>query len=198
MRTKEGNKERDILQAAIAVFAKEGYANAKMHHIADGSGVAIGTVYLYFRNKEKILLHIFETVWRDLYERIREVRERTDLDPQAKVEGVIDAVFGYFEPVPQLALVFVNELPNIIRTNRRASFIPWYEKTLGQGESLITDGRKNGCFNPEVSPSFFRHMLLGGMRHLLYQWASDQRSFPLPELRRNFKTIMLFGIVKKG
>jgi len=56
MRTKEGNKEQAIVTAAINVFASVGYFDAKIHRIADNADIATGTVYLYFSNKEKILL----------------------------------------------------------------------------------------------------------------------------------------------
>ena len=194
MRIKEGNKEQDIIAAAIVVFGNEGYAKAKMHHIADGSGVGIGTVYLYFPNKEKILLRIFENVWKALHGKIAAVRRRADLDAVHKMYAVIDAVFDYFAAAPLLALVFVNEQQQIIRANRSAPFLEWYDKTLEESEALIVEGQRNGCFNPEVNSKFFRHFLFGGMRHILLQWASDPKAFPLATLRRNMKTVMFSGI----
>ena len=58
MRVKEGNKREDIIKAAIKVFAKNGFHNAKISKIAEVANVAAGSVYLYFKSKEDILYQI--------------------------------------------------------------------------------------------------------------------------------------------
>src|SRR5437773_8705999 len=55
----EGKRER-ILEAAIKVFAAEGFYNAKVSQIAQAAGVADGTIYLYFKSKDDLLIQLFE------------------------------------------------------------------------------------------------------------------------------------------
>src|ERR1700757_4629411 len=55
----EGKRER-ILDAAIKVFAAEGFYNAKVSQIAQLAGVADGTIYLYFKSKDDLLINRFE------------------------------------------------------------------------------------------------------------------------------------------
>jgi len=72
MRVKEGNKERDIIVAAVKIFASMGYHNAKISKIAETAGVATGSVYVYFKNKEDVLLKIFSDLWNKMYDELDE------------------------------------------------------------------------------------------------------------------------------
>ncbi len=58
-RKPEGDKRRRILEAAITVFAQKGYFTARITDIARSAGVADGTIYLYFNNKEDIIASVF-------------------------------------------------------------------------------------------------------------------------------------------
>ena len=54
------DKRERITEAAIAVFAEKGYRSSRVSDVAQAAGVADGTIYLYFKNKEDLLLSIFE------------------------------------------------------------------------------------------------------------------------------------------
>lgn len=194
MRTKQGDKERDIVSAAIVVFGTEGYSNAKMHHIADRAGIGIGTVYLYFRNKEKILRRIFEYVWKELFSRIEAIRVDKAASSPQKITTLIDAVFDYFASAPPLALVFVNEQQEVRRGSALPSFLPWYDKTLGECEKIIAEGQKNGAFNRDVSTKFFLQFFFGGIRSTLLQWAANPKAVSASELKQNLKKVIFSGI----
>src|SRR6266511_3896381 len=58
--THELGKRERILDAAIKVFAAEGFYNAKVSQIAQAAGVADGTIYLYFKSKDDLLIQLFE------------------------------------------------------------------------------------------------------------------------------------------
>src|SRR5438874_12513975 len=61
-----GPKRDVILRAAIDVFADRGYFNAQVADVARAAGVAAGTVYLYFKSKDDLLVSIFERSMRDV------------------------------------------------------------------------------------------------------------------------------------
>jgi len=69
-RKTDGKRER-ILEAAVKVFARKGYFAAKVSEIARKAGVADGTIYLYFRNKEDILVCLFDQAMAEYLERAR-------------------------------------------------------------------------------------------------------------------------------
>ena len=82
MRLKEGHKEKDIIDAAIKVFAEFGYHNAKISTIAKKANVATGSVYVYYKNKEDILFNIFDKLWQELFEKLRIVSDNNSLEPE--------------------------------------------------------------------------------------------------------------------
>jgi TetR/AcrR family fatty acid metabolism transcriptional regulator len=84
MRRKSGDKEKSIANAAIKVFARDGFHGAKITRIAEEAGVATGSVYLYFKNKESILKHLFSQLWQELHEAFDIAVHRTDLSAQGK------------------------------------------------------------------------------------------------------------------
>ena len=71
-REKVPDKRQRILDAALKVFAERGYYNAKVAEVARQAGVADGTIYLYFENKDDLLINLFEDRMDFLIRRLRE------------------------------------------------------------------------------------------------------------------------------
>lgn len=195
MRLKEGNKEKDILEAAIKVFAEDGYYGSKITKIADMAGVATGSVYVYFDNKESLLKRIFDDLWNQLYSELKFVTENKRLSPLEKLDAVIDSIFDLFTENPSLAVVFVNEQP-ILRRNSQGNFPNYNEKFLDMGEVIIKEGVNSGLVTENIDIKIFRHFILGAIRHLLQQWAEDPKEFSLNKIRQNIKYILKNGIKK--
>jgi TetR/AcrR family transcriptional regulator, fatty acid metabolism regulator protein len=194
MRVREGNKEKDIIEASIKVFAKEGFHQAKISTIAKVAGVATGSVYLYFKNKESILNKIFEELWQKIYTEASSLSKRKDMGPLEKFETLIDYVFDLFISNPSLAVVFVSEEHHLVR-NRKSVIPNFYEKFLDEGEAIINEGIKSGVFISNINVKVFRNFTFGGIRHLLHQWAQFPIEFPLNTVRQNVKYILKKGIL---
>jgi TetR/AcrR family fatty acid metabolism transcriptional regulator len=194
MRVKEGNKEADILDAAIKVFAKSGFHNAKIYTIAETAGIATGSVYLYFRNKEAVLNKIFENLWGQLYKEISELNQRDDLNAIDKIYYLIDLFFDIFFEKPELAIVFVNEQTNLSHA-KDDLWIRYNESFIEEGEKMLTEGINTGVINPNINVRAFRYFLLGGLRYMLDNWAKDQKALPINVLRQNVKLIIKKGIL---
>lgn len=193
MRKKEGNKEQEIIVASVRVFSCEGYSEAKIHKIADEAGIASGTVYLYFKNKEEILLRIFESVWKNLFERMEKV-DNKESEPIRKVQLLIDNVFEFFNSDPDLATVFVNEQHHIMKHNNTI-VMNNYTKTIGICEKVLNDGIKKNVFKKETDSIVFSTFFFGGIRYLLQQWAQNRKKISLEKSRENIKSLVLHGIV---
>jgi TetR/AcrR family fatty acid metabolism transcriptional regulator len=193
MRVKEGNKEKDILEAAIKVFAEVGYHKAKISKIAEIAGVATGSVYLYFKDKEDILLKIFEDIWNRLYEELNSVKSNDSLSPFDKFDAMIDLIFDIYIEKPALAIVFVNE-QNHIQKSAEDRFTSYYEKFLNLGEEIIKEGIAKKQFSPNVDIKILRYFIFGAIRSLLQHWAIDPKTYPLNKIRQNIKFITKYGI----
>lgn len=192
MRKKEGNKERDILEAAITVFAKYGYHNAKVSQISKEALVSVGSIYVYYKSKEDILNKIFAFLWDKLYERAEEIIADETTSPNEKLNLFIDTFFERFVSMPELAIVYVNEQRHM-ELGKNLLPISYY-KYLEIGEKIIDDGMKKKLYNPEVNVKIFRFFIIGGIRNLLEFWARNQDSLPLVELRKNVGLIIERGI----
>lgn len=194
MRTKEGNKDIAILEASIRVFAQYGYHDSKMHKIAEEAGVAIGSIYLYYKNKETILLKIFSQLWERLFNEFKSTAQRTDIQADGKFDAMIDLLFDVFIKDPALALVFVNEQSQLIQRQGK-DFTGYYEKFLNLGEEIVREGCRQKIFNPEIDIKIVRTFIFGGLRELLHQWASSPKTYSLISIRRNVKYLTKHGLL---
>lgn len=194
MRTREGNKERDILQAAIRVFSEYGFHNAKISKIAEEAGVATGSVYLYFANKNEILQHIFRDLWKEMSANIETLMQCQDLNSAQKLDGMIDLIFDRFIHKPDLAIVFVNEQNHLLMTGSEM-FREDYERFLVLGGQIVQEGIHNGIFRPDTDLDVLRSFVFGGVRYLMHQWAQDPERMPLLRIRQSVKSIIKTGIL---
>jgi TetR/AcrR family transcriptional regulator, fatty acid metabolism regulator protein len=194
MRKREGNKEQAILDAAVKVFAQHGYHRAKISSIADTAGIAVGSVYLYYKNKESILLTLFDRLWTELTGSLRIIVKRSDIDPSQKLDLVIDNFFGLFIANPSIASVFVNEQHHLIK-DKRGSVAKQYDDFLDLAEEIIREGIRKKKFNADVDIKLFRHFITGGLRSVLRQWSEQSQSFTLHRLRQNVKYFIKHGIL---
>ena len=194
MRKKEGNKEQSILDAAVKVFAQCGYHQAKVTAIAEGAGVATGSVYLYYENKEALLLTIFDQLWSNYTEALRKTVRRSDLKPTEKVDAIIDHLFNLFIKNPSLALVFVNEHHHLIR-DKRGNIVKHYENFLDLAEEIYREGKQTQQFSPDVDIKIFRDFITGGLRSVLRQWAQRPQTLSLDRIRDNVKRFIKYGVV---
>ncbi|HLP16146.1 MAG TPA: TetR/AcrR family transcriptional regulator [Bacteroidota bacterium] len=195
MRTLDLNKRKAILQAGISVFADDGYHTAKIAKIAELAGVATGSIYRYYPNKEAIIVVILEQLWEQLADEVRQLIHRTDLQPVEKLELIIDQVFDIFTANPSLAIIFVNEHHQFMMKGAgRVKAL--YDAFLDSCEQIVREGVARHIFNANVDIKIFRHYIIGAFRHLLQQWTMDPEGFPLNKLRQNLKFIIKNGIMQ--
>jgi TetR/AcrR family fatty acid metabolism transcriptional regulator len=193
MRRKEGNKEQDIISAAIEIFAKDGYHEAKISTIADRANVATGSVYLYFNSKEDLLVKIFFDLWIKLISLVKTINDRDDLTSIEKLEGFVDTVFDVFTANPKLALLFVKEQPHFLQ-DKNNKLNELYNNFLEIGEKILESGVNDNSFNKNLDKKITKNFIYGGVRHLLHLWALNPNEFPLNKVRQDIKYIVKKGI----
>lgn len=194
MRKKEGNKESDILSAAISVFAELGFFEAKISKIAEAANVSVGSIYVYYESKDDILLKIFDQIWGGLYKNLSGLVSRKDLSMVEKYDAMIDMIFDTFTEDSSTAIVIAHEQQRILmRTPDK--FTPYYDKFVGLGEKIVREGIKKGTFNPHINVNIFRQFLLGAFRDLINSWAVAPKEFPLNTMRQNIKFLSKYGLL---
>jgi TetR/AcrR family fatty acid metabolism transcriptional regulator len=195
MRVKEGNKSEDIQEAAIKIFAEYGYFNAKISKIAEVAGVAIGSVYVYFKNKEDILSNIFNTLWKNMYENSFYLKGNKHLSPTDKLDKMIDTIFDIYARHPELAIVINNEFGTYLSLHKNKN-PEYYDKFFDTAGEIITEGIRKNVFASYINVTLFKHIIIGSFRELVNHWAANRKSVKLDEIRKSFKSVMKYGIMK--
>lgn len=195
MRKKDPEKQDAILQAAVRIFAQQGYHTAKMSKIAEEAGVAAGSLYLYFRNKETLLQEIIDTTWVEMKSRYEREVSRKDLTPQEKLIALMDSVFDLFVDDPARAVIFVNEQYHLEQKGI-ADFSGKKELLLGLGAQVIQEGVAQGVFDEKIDIMLFKEFIFGGLHQVLNLWAVQPESVDLDKIREGIKPVILKGIAR--
>jgi TetR/AcrR family fatty acid metabolism transcriptional regulator len=172
-----GPKRDAILRAAIDVFAERGYFNAQVADVARAAGVAAGTVYLYFKSKDDLLISIFERSMRDGLARSRAaVADLTD--PAARLRLLAHGHLARLGSDRKLAVVFQVELRQSTKFMERfsSSLLRDY---LGLIREAIADGQRQGLFRADIKPTWAAKMLFGALDEMATNWILSRRRYSL-------------------
>src|SRR5207253_8576444 len=156
-----GPKRETILRAAIDVFADHGYFNAQVADVARAAGVAAGTVYLYFKSKDDLLVSIFERSMRDGLEASRGAV--ADLhDPSERLRRLARAHLARLGADRNLAIVFQVELRQSTKFMERfsSSLLRDY---LGLIRDAIADGQHAGAFRGDIKATVAAKVFFGAL-----------------------------------
>ena len=152
------SKEKRIRQAAVRVFSRKGFYKTRAEEIAQEAGVAVGTIYNYFANKEEILLSIFQAEFEERIELFRELLG-SDLSLPERIQRILEAHFALLKQKGGLARVLVRE-----RFNPGPGFeersIELYREMIGQVEKIISIGIKQGVVR-QCHPRIVANALVG-------------------------------------
>ena len=170
-------KRDAILRAATDVFAERGYFNAQVADVARAAGVAAGTVYLYFRSKDDLLVSIFEKTMR---EAIQEGRASVEplKDPIERLAAIARVHLDRMGRDRSLAVVFQVELRQSTKFMERFSSTLLREY-LGVIRAIITDGQKTGVFRKEINPTLAAKLFFGGLDEMATNWVLSRRKYSL-------------------
>ncbi|PID15548.1 TetR family transcriptional regulator [Sporosarcina sp. P34] len=184
-------KYKQIVDAAVIVIAENGYHQAQVSKIAKEAGVADGTIYLYFKNKEDILISVFREKMAIFVENIKEIL-KTDLPIAEKLELVVENHFKVLQEDPHLAIVTQLELR---QSNKELRFqinnvLKEYMVLL---DTLLEEGVKNGELSPNLDLRLARQMLFGTMDETITSWVMNDQKFNLVSLAPKVSNMLLHG-----
>ncbi len=158
---KSADKHRKIIRAAIKVFAKKGFFNARISDIAKEAKVADGTIYLYFNNKFDILLSVFEQEIGKLIEQVVLLLDKED-NPRRKLEIFIANHLEEMKRNKYLAEVIHIELrqtSKLIREYRKNKFSEYLDIIA----TIIDTGQQAGIFRPDIQPEIAKQLVFGAL-----------------------------------
>jgi TetR/AcrR family fatty acid metabolism transcriptional regulator len=176
-RADKADKRDAILRAAIETFAARGFFNAQVADVARGAGVAAGTVYLYFRGKDDLLISIFERTMKEAIAAGREsVAARTSpLERLREIAALHLERLGRDRP---LAVVFQIELRQSTKFMERFS-ATYLRQYLGIIRDVIAEGQAQGTFRKQINPTLAAKMFFGALDELATNWILSRRKYSL-------------------
>jgi TetR/AcrR family transcriptional regulator, fatty acid metabolism regulator protein len=171
------DKRDTILRAAIDTFAARGYFTAQVADIAKAAGIAAGTVYLYFRGKDDLLVSIFE---RTMKEAIAEGRASVAAleDPVERLREIARLHLGRLGRDRNLAIVFQVELRQSTKFMERLS-ATHVREYLGIIRDVIADGQARGSFRSETNATLAAKLVFGALDEMATNWILSRRRYAL-------------------
>jgi TetR/AcrR family fatty acid metabolism transcriptional regulator len=193
---RDPDKPHAIIDAAIRVFARSGYYNSRVSDIAREAGIASGTIYLYFKTKDEILV----TLFRDkMAEWVAHARREIAGEPDAvaKIRRLVALHFEVLERHPDLAEVVQVELRQGQKFFRGASAheVSAYFELIA---SILEEGVAAGQIRHDVPVNVATKMLFGAMDQLATSWVLGKRKYRLTETAASVATIFLQGVSARG
>lgn len=194
MTTTSQDKRRRILDAAVTVFAENGFYNAKVAQVAKEAGVADGTIYLYFKNKEDILIQVFMDAMEDILK--RQMLILGDIpDPKEKLKAFIYTHFSAVSKSRAMAEVVTVELRQSAKFMRQTDMKP-FGRYLGLIAGIVEEGIQKGMFQEQLDPRLTARAIFGAIDELALAWAMSNRTSTPEEAANNLCQLFLSGLNK--
>ncbi len=162
------DKRRLILDAAIHVFARQGFHACRVSDVADEAGVAYGLVYHYFKSKEEILDTLFTERWQLMLDAIEEIDSR-DLPAREKLYGVASFIIDSYRHEPDLMKVIIVEVTRAANSFGR-QHLGEIDEAYGMIADIVEAARTDGYFKSDISAQFAAMCFYGAIEQLLSAW----------------------------
>jgi len=176
------DKRRQILDAAIRVFARQGFHACRVSDVADEAGVAYGLVYHYFQSKEEIMGTLFTERWQVMLDAIAEIDRTQDIPARDKLYLVASFIIDSYRHEPDLMKVIIVEVTRAANSFGAAHLAKIREAydMIGQ---IVARAQADGTFKREISPDFAALVFYGAIEQLLSAWIFDV----LPQSEEDFE-----------
>ncbi len=192
MRNKNSEKHQIILDAAVKVFARKGFYQSRVAEIAREAGVADGTVYLYFKNKDDLLISIFEEKMREIIQRFHTVAG-SGQDAGARFEALVRMHLTSFQADPDLAAVLQVELRQSSRFMReyKKEELKRYLDIIGE---IVEQGQEEGIFRRDLPIWLVKRFIFGTLDELVSTWVQTGKGHDLESNAEPILDLFLRGI----
>ena len=190
--TQRQDKRARILDAAVHVFAERGFFTATVAEIARAAGVADGTIYLYFKSKDDLLLRLFDEKMTELLEEARQAVAQQGPAP-VRLKRFIQLHFTVVERDPELARVLIVEL------RQSAQFLKAADRQklaayLDLIADVVKDGQAAGELDPAISPQTAKRAIFGALDELALGWLLSGRRSPLKKTAAEVSEWLVRGL----
>ena len=171
-------RRTDILSAATRVFAEKGYHSATMSDIAKQAEYAVGTIYLYFKDKQALYLALTDEKIEELIRRVKEKIAKAH-GALAKIKALIEEEFTYFEENEDFFRIYFSEggLDNwAIKDKPSRATVEKIMKFLDYISGIIKKAQDENVIKKDLDPKKTAHLLGGMIKSVIIPWLKDKPS----------------------
>jgi TetR/AcrR family transcriptional regulator, fatty acid metabolism regulator protein len=162
------DKRRMILDAAVRVFARQGFHTCRVSDIADEAGVAYGLVYHYFQSKDEVLDTLFLERWDLMLAAIREI-DANDIAAREKLRAIASFIVDSYRHDPDLMKVIIVEVTRAANSFGQAH-LDQITQAYGLIGGIVAQAQERGEFRPEISADFAAQAFYGAIEQVLTGW----------------------------
>ncbi|HLR08352.1 MAG TPA: TetR/AcrR family transcriptional regulator [Bacillota bacterium] len=188
-------KYNQIIEAAVEVIAENGYHASQVAKIAKKAGVADGTIYLYFKNKEDILISVFEQKMGQFIEQIANSIDKKQ-NASDRLYTLIKMHFQqlaenhYLAIVTQLELRQSNKSLRLKINNVLKSYLTVIDK-------IVEEGIQEGVFRNDINPPLVRQMIFGTIDEIVTNWVMKEQKYDLINQASQVHDLIMNGLAVK-
>jgi TetR/AcrR family fatty acid metabolism transcriptional regulator len=162
------DKRRMILDAAVRVFARQGFHACRVSDIADEAGVAYGLVYHYFQSKDEVLDTLFLERWNVMLDAIAETDAQA-IPAREKLHAIASFIIESYRHDPELMKVIIVEVTRAANSFG-AVHLAKISEAYGQISGIVQQAQQSGEFRDSVSAEFAAMAFYGAIEQVLTGW----------------------------
>ncbi len=191
-RKKQEDKRVKILESAAKVFAREGFYNAKIGDVAQEAGVAHGTIYIYFKSKEDLLISLFKESLSGLIQYVQSEIQKEE-NAEDKLRRMISLQIELIETNPELTALMLIEFPQTGKflssdsINELAAYIDMIA-------NILKEGMAEGVFDSSMDADVIATVIYSGIQGIATRWVLEEMKYPLKEVADEISETFLSGI----
>jgi AcrR family transcriptional regulator len=163
-------KRRQILDAAVRVFARKGYHSCRVGDITQEAGVAHGLLYHYFDSKEAVLETVFRETWTEVLDAFTAVENSGD-PPREQLRHVAAILLRSWRREPDLVRVLVRE---VARSPQVQSKVDELRQVFDAIERIVARGQRDGAIRSDLEPRLASWIFYGAIEEILTGWVLGQ------------------------
>ena len=186
-------KRGQILDAAVLEIARHGYYGTTVAAIAGRAGVADGTIYLYFKSKEEVLVSIFERAMQRFIEQARQIAEEDGAGAESKLRRLIALHLTLLGEDRDLAVIFQVEFRHTIHVLELLSRSRMRDY-LALIARVIDQGKPEGVFKSDVDPLLAAKVVFGVLDEMATDWVLSRKNVRLASRADPVCDILLQGL----
>jgi TetR/AcrR family fatty acid metabolism transcriptional regulator len=192
MKGKSFEKYYRILEAAAIEFAQKGFFQSTVSQIARQAGVADGTIYLYFKNKDDILVQFFRFKTEQVFKSFRE-RVDTAKTPAEKLKSLIRSHLEVFQKDRNMAVIYQAETRRVNPLLK--DHIREMTKTyLDMIAEIVQQGQSQNTFRKDIPIGLVKHYVLGAVEEVISTWILTGGKHDLKSMADPLVDLIIRGI----